>query len=108
MCELRRRDHGQQSAYGKGVTRGRLASKGQACSSQSGEDRALPQEMKQRQNESAQDVRSKPVGEGVHRMVLSYSSSIRRRASISFLELRWPASAWSISSLAEPSKTRCS
>src|SRR5438445_466696 len=103
----RRGDHQDKCAYRNGITSGRLASRCDQGGCKHREGRPLPQEVEQRESECSQDVWRKPVGNGSHRIVLSYSSSKRRSSSISFLELRRPASACSISSFAEPSKTRC-
>src|SRR5438105_2981099 len=102
----RRHDHHNQRADRDDVARGCLASKADARRCDCRERRALPKKMKQRKSEHPQNVWSEPVSKGVHRAVLSYSSKSFRSSSISFFELRRPASAWSINSLADPSNTR--
>src|ERR1051326_2343582 len=72
------RNHEHQRKDGNDVTRRSAPGNGERRGGKSRQGCTLPQEMKQRQSERAQDVRRKPVNEDTHESFLSYSSSKRR------------------------------
>src|SRR6202030_4344803 len=64
--------------------------------------------MQQGPSQRAHYLRRHQIGDDSHRCLLSYSSSIRRNSSIPSCDVFRPSSACIISSLADPSNTRCS